>query len=63
LPTRCGAGIDTAIDADNTLLAHAGTTERVGDVAFAAGVAVHELSAERSSLEEIFLELTAEPAG
>ena len=46
---------------DHTLLVHGTTSERVGDVAFAAGVPVHELVADGSSLEEVFLELTAEP--
>ena len=36
------------------------TPERVGDIAFAAGVALHELTTEGSSLEEVFLELTSE---
>jgi ABC-2 type transport system ATP-binding protein len=35
--------------------------ERVGEIAFAAGVPVHELVAEGSSLEEVFLRLTGEP--
>ncbi len=30
----------------------------IGDLAFAAGVAVHELTPERASLEEVFMELT-----
>jgi ABC-2 type transport system ATP-binding protein len=34
--------------------------ERVGEVAAAAGVVLHELRVESASLEEIFLELTAE---
>ena len=42
------------------LLAHGTTSERVGDIAFAAGIPVHELIAESSSLEEVFLSLTAE---
>jgi ABC-2 type transport system ATP-binding protein len=37
-------------------------TDRVGEIAFAAGVPLHELLAEGSSLEEIFLELTSEPS-
>jgi ABC-2 type transport system ATP-binding protein len=41
------------------LFVHGSTSEHVGDLAFAAGIAVHELVAEGSSLEEIFLELTA----
>ena len=36
------------------------TSERVGEIAFASGVPVHELVTEGSSLEEIFLELTTE---
>ena len=42
------------------LIVSGATTERVGEIAFAAGVPVHELATEGSSLEEIFLELTAE---
>jgi ABC-2 type transport system ATP-binding protein len=34
--------------------------ERVGEIAFAAGIPLHELTTERASLEEIFLNLTAE---
>ena len=43
------------------LLVHGTSSEHVGDIAFAAGVPVHELVADGSSLEEIFLELTTEP--
>jgi ABC-2 type transport system ATP-binding protein len=45
---------------DQTLLVQGTTTERVGEIAAAAGVVLHELRAEESSLEEVFLELTAE---
>jgi hypothetical protein len=31
----------------------------VGEIAFAVGVPVHELVAEGSSLEDVFLELTS----
>jgi ABC-2 type transport system ATP-binding protein len=34
------------------------TTEQVGEIAAQAGVVLHELSAERATLEEAFLELT-----
>jgi len=34
----------------------------VGEVAVAAGVVLHELRGEEVSLEEVFLELTAEEA-
>jgi ABC-2 type transport system ATP-binding protein len=50
-----------AVAGEHGLLVHGATTEQVGDIAFAAGVPVHELVAEGSSLEEIFLELTSEP--
>jgi ABC-2 type transport system ATP-binding protein len=52
--------IETTTSNDHALLAHGTTSERVGDVAFAAGLPVHELVAEGSSLEEVFLELTSE---
>jgi ABC-2 type transport system ATP-binding protein len=49
-------------EAENGLLVHGTTSERVGDIAFAWGVPLHELVVEGSSLEEIFLDLTsAEP--
>jgi ABC-2 type transport system ATP-binding protein len=44
---------------EHVLIVSGTTTERVGEIAFAAGVPVHELVTEGSSLEEIFLELTA----
>ncbi len=52
--------IETSTTNDHALLAHGTTSDRVGDIAFAAGIPVHELAAEGSSLEEIFLELTAD---
>ncbi|MCU1363179.1 MAG: transporter [Acidimicrobiaceae bacterium] len=44
---------------DHALLVHNATSERVGDIAFAAGLAIHELMSETSSLEEVFLDLTS----
>ena len=35
--------------------------DRVGEIAAANGIVLHELSVERASLEEIFLELTGDP--
>ena len=35
--------------------------ERVGEVAAANAVVLHELTVERATLEEVFLELTGEP--
>ncbi len=52
--------VPTTLTNDHALLAHGTTSERVGDIAFAAGIPVHELIAESSSLEEVFLNLTAE---
>jgi ABC-2 type transport system ATP-binding protein len=53
------AGIEAVPGAGNELRA---TVEpaRVGEVAAAAGIVLHELRAEEASLEEVFLELTAE---
>lgn len=46
----------------DTLLVAGATCERVGEIAFAAGIALHELVSEASSLEDVFLELTANTA-
>ena len=53
--------IETTTVNDRGLLVHGVDSEKVGDLAFAAGIPIHELVAEGSSLEDIFLELTAEP--
>ena len=55
------AGIETTPSNEHALLAHGTSSEQVGDLAFAAQVPIHELIADSSSLEDIFLELTAEP--
>jgi len=44
----------------NELLVEGATAEQVGELAFAAGVPLHELVRETSSLEDVFLELTTE---
>jgi ABC-2 type transport system ATP-binding protein len=54
-----GEGIEVA-DASGALYARGTTSERVGEIAAAAGIVLHELRVEQSSLEEVFLELTAE---
>ena len=51
------AGIE-ATSADTGDLRAAAPPERVGEVAAAAGIVLHELRAESASLEEVFLELT-----
>jgi ABC-2 type transport system ATP-binding protein len=53
------AGIDA--EADGERLAVHAPPERVGDLAAEAGIPLHELVADTGSLEEAFLELTAEP--
>jgi ABC-2 type transport system ATP-binding protein len=55
-------GIIATKSNDHALLAQGTTRERVGDIAHAAGVAIHELATEGSSLEEVFLDLTSEEA-
>ncbi len=53
--------IDVTIVDEQGLLVHGVSRNKIGDLAFAAGVPIHELVAEGSSLEDVFLELTAEP--
>jgi len=45
---------------DGTLLVRGMTTDVVGDIAFEQGIRVHELALMRASLEEAFMELTAD---
>ena len=50
--------LDATLD-DHTLLVRGADSEHVGEIAFAAGIPLHELVTERSSLEDIFLGLTS----
>ncbi len=45
---------------DQALLVNGASSDRVGEIAFAAGVPVHELMTAGASLEDIFLQLTSE---
>jgi ABC-2 type transport system ATP-binding protein len=54
------AGIEARRSGDGALAADA-TPERVGELAAAEGIVLHELTSERATLEEVFLELTGEP--
>ncbi len=45
---------------DHALFAQGASSERVGEIAFAAGIPVHELINDAGLLEDIFLELTSE---
>jgi ABC-2 type transport system ATP-binding protein len=46
---------------NGTLHVHGMTAERIGEIALAANVELHQLVTESSTLEDVFLELTAEP--
>jgi ABC-2 type transport system ATP-binding protein len=47
----------------HALVAYGATSDRIGDLAFDNGIRIHELVADGSSLEEVFLELTARSEG
>jgi ABC-2 type transport system ATP-binding protein len=51
-------GIQAHPDGTDQLLAAGTTTETVGQAAAAAGVVIYEMGAERSNLEDVFLQLT-----
>jgi ABC-2 type transport system ATP-binding protein len=50
----------TLTPADDDLEIHGLTAEEVGDLAFASGIRLHHLAASRVSLEQAFMELTAD---
>jgi ABC-2 type transport system ATP-binding protein len=54
------ASFEAQVVGDGRLAVNA-APERVGEIAAAHGVVLHELTVERASLEEVFLELTGEP--
>jgi ABC-2 type transport system ATP-binding protein len=54
------SGIE-ATAAGDARLAVVAPPERVGEIAAEHGIVLHELSVERASLEEVFLELTGDP--
>jgi ABC-2 type transport system ATP-binding protein len=51
-------GVEPRVDGDRVLTT--APAERVGEIAAANGIVLHELTAEATSLEDAFLELTAE---
>jgi ABC-2 type transport system ATP-binding protein len=53
-------GIRSTVLDGNELLVEGTCGAEVGEIAFRAGVPLHELVPESSSLEDVFLELTAE---
>jgi ABC-2 type transport system ATP-binding protein len=52
-------GIRSSLLGSDELLAEGAPSAQIGELAFAAGVPLHELVPEASSLEDVFLELTA----
>ena len=56
---RAGATVEPGpADQPDALLVRGLTTEQIGDLAFGAGIALHELSSQANSLEELFLQST-----
>ena len=54
------ANLDVHVVGDGKLAVNV-APERVGEIAAAHGIVLHELTVERASLEEVFLELTGDP--
>jgi ABC-2 type transport system ATP-binding protein len=53
-------GIQVELDGADQLLAVGTTPETVGKAAAAAGIVIYEMGAERSNLEDVFLQLTSQ---
>ena len=53
-------GIRANPDGADQLLAVGTTTETVGKAAATAGIVIYEMGAERSNLEDVFLQLTSQ---
>jgi ABC-2 type transport system ATP-binding protein len=53
-------GIDTTVESDGVLLVQGRSAAEVGELAAANGIVLHELTQEAATLEQAFLELTAE---
>lgn len=59
LPSLAAAGLEaTPLDGDE-LLVHGASAAQVGQLAADAGIVLHELTQESSTLEKVFLELTS----
>jgi ABC-2 type transport system ATP-binding protein len=54
------AGGSATVGTDGALTVQGMTADKVGDVAFDKGIRLHELTTLRASLEEAFMELTAD---
>jgi ABC-2 type transport system ATP-binding protein len=53
-------GVQADPDGTDQLVAVGTTTETVGQTAAGAGIVIHEMRAERSNLEDVFLQLTSQ---
>ena len=56
----CDEALQVTTGTDHALLVQGASSERIGEIAFAAGVPVHELVNDAGLLEDVFLELTSE---
>jgi ABC-2 type transport system ATP-binding protein len=59
LPALEAAGLEATVLDGDELLVHGAPAGRVGELAAEAGIALHELVQESSTLEKVFLELTS----
>jgi ABC-2 type transport system ATP-binding protein len=53
-------GTETTVESNGVLLVHGRSAAEVGELAAANGIVLHELVQEAATLEQAFLELTAE---
>jgi ABC-2 type transport system ATP-binding protein len=53
-------GATAGVDDDGSIEVRGMTIEQIGDLAFSEGIRLHELATVRASLEEAFMELTAD---
>jgi ABC-2 type transport system ATP-binding protein len=58
-PLLAAQGVQATPDGADQLVATGTTTEAVGRAAAAAGIVIYEMGAERSNLEDVFLQLTS----
>ena len=54
-----GEALEVTTGIDHALVVQGASSERVGEIAFAAGVPLIELGNDGGVLEEVFLELTS----
>jgi ABC-2 type transport system ATP-binding protein len=59
LPLLAAAGLDARVLDGDEVVVHGASPAQVGELASGAGIALHELVEESSTLENVFLELTS----